>query len=147
MKKLSFLTLILIISCTSEPKPIEYGSDMCHFCKMTVVDEQHAAEAVTSKGKVYFFDAIECMVNYIDDHKETQFDFLLVNDYENPGKLLNAADSHFLISKAIPSPMGAYLSAFSSMESATKKQMEKGGTLFDWEGIQEELIGTPISER
>ena len=29
---------------------------------MTIVDRQHAAEAVTSKGKVFKFDAIECMV-------------------------------------------------------------------------------------
>lgn len=135
-----------MLSCTPEQKPIEYGSDRCEFCKMTVVDRQHAAEVVTSKGKVYVFDAIECMVNYIDKNDDTNYAFLLVNDFENPSVLMDAQSSHFLISKAIPSPMGAYLSAFEYEGNASKMQVAKGGNLYDWKGVQEKITGTPISK-
>ena len=67
MKSLTSLVLIisLLSACTPAPKPIEYGSDMCHYCKMTIMDKQHAAELVTDKGKVFPFDAIECMIHYL----------------------------------------------------------------------------------
>ena len=62
MKKLLPLILlatVLLAACQPSPKPIEYGSDMCDYCKMTIVDQQHAAELVTTKGKAFKFDAIE----------------------------------------------------------------------------------------
>ncbi len=145
MKNLNILLLMLMLSCTPEPKPIEYGSDMCHFCKMTVVDQQHGAEAVTSKGKVFMFDAIECMINHLDKQKDTDFAFVLVNNYENPGELIDARNSYFLISKNIPSPMGAYLSAFSSRNNASQMQQQKGGKIFNWMGIQQKITGKLLS--
>ena len=64
MKSIFILTisLVLIISCKVEESPINYGQDACKFCKMTIVDKQHAAEIVTKKGKPFKYDAIECMV-------------------------------------------------------------------------------------
>ena len=46
MKKIFLLLslLWLISSCTPTPEPIEYGADMCDFCKMSIVDAQHGAE-------------------------------------------------------------------------------------------------------
>lgn len=123
-------------SCAPSPKPINYGSDMCHYCKMTIVDRQHAAEAVTAKGKAFKFDAIECMVNYLEEQQEQEHAFLLVNDYEAPGELIPAQESYYLISPNIPSPMGAYLSAFNTEQRARAVQSEKDGEVFDWEGLR-----------
>ena len=53
-----FLFLLLTSSCNVGPQPISYGSDGCHFCSMTIVDRQHAAEIVTDKGKGFKFDRI-----------------------------------------------------------------------------------------
>lgn len=140
MKNLIFLSsFIFLISCTPEPKVINYGVDMCHFCKMTVVDNQHAAQLVTTKGKAYMFDAIECMVNYTAIDTEEEYAFLLVNDYNNPGKLIPAKKSHFLRSRAIPSPMGAYLSAFENEETAQAIQSKKGGETYVWEDLNTAL--------
>lgn len=126
-------TLLLIISCKVEPKKIDYGNDHCGFCDMTVVDKTHAAQYVTKKGKVYMFDAIECMVNDIDRNaNEDIMAFLLVADYEHPGELVDARAATFLISEKIKSPMGANLSAFSSEETAQKYLNDKGGKLFTW---------------
>lgn len=135
MKKLLPL-LVLLAACQPTPKPIEYGSDACDFCKMTIVDAQHGAEAVTSKGKVFQFDAIECLTNFIEQHQDKQFAFLLVNDYHSPKELIDAKTSHYLISQNLPSPMGAYLTAFREKSAALEMQKAKGGEVFDWDGVR-----------
>ncbi len=60
---LIFLVSQLLSSCQPRPEPIHYGQDACDFCRMTIVDKQHAAQMVTEKGRVYKYDAIECMLN------------------------------------------------------------------------------------
>ncbi len=143
MKNVFIIILILLslTACKPEPRAIAFGHDACHFCKMTVVDRQHAAELVTTKGRVYTFDAIECMINYVAESEEGEraFAHLLVNDYEKPAALIPAEKSHFLISKNIPSPMGAFLTAFATKEAATAMQSAKGGQLYDWNSIQKHI--------
>lgn len=106
---------------------------------MTIVDNQHAAEAVTSKGKVYKYDAIECLINDLKQKNEIDFSLLFVNDYSAPGALIDAKTATFLISKEIKSPMGAFLSAFEKHEEAQKALDEHKGNLFNWEEIQKEI--------
>lgn len=138
-----FLLVLLNSSCTIELEKINYGNDACHFCKMTIVDKQHAAEAVTTKGKVYKYDASECMINDLKHlsadntgKKNTGMALLFVNDYANPGELVNVETSTFLISQGIKSPMGANLSAFGSKDEAQKVLDLNGGNLYSWEEVQ-----------
>ena len=110
-----FLILLLFLSaCAIEPQPINYGKDACHYCKMNIVDSQHAAQFVTEKGKCYKFDAIECMLNQMNEFDEAPIALHLITDYSAPGELTDATKSTYLISDAIPSPMGAFLTAFKS---------------------------------
>ena len=141
LKKMRFpITLLLLaitlVACTPKPKPIEYGADGCEYCKMTIVDNQYAAEAVTDKGRVYKFDAIECMVNYTLNNPDIEMAFLLVNPFTQPGELVSADKSTFLISKNMPSPMGAFLSAYPSAELAEEMRKEKEGTLYNWKELK-----------
>ncbi|HRJ13994.1 MAG TPA: hypothetical protein PLI34_03310, partial [Saprospiraceae bacterium] len=80
MKKLFYLSIMILAAaaCTPTAKPIEYGADACYYCKMTIVDRQHAAEAVSAKGKVFMFDAIECMVPYLALEGEENYPVLVV---------------------------------------------------------------------
>ncbi|MCB0682376.1 MAG: nitrous oxide reductase accessory protein NosL [Saprospiraceae bacterium] len=133
------LCIFLFLACRPAPQPIEYGSDLCDYCKMTIVDRQHAAEAVTGKGRAYRFDAIECLLNYIEPTSDTDWAFLLVADYEQPGVLIDAQESHYLISPNLPSPMGAFLSAFAEESAAQETQAAKDGRLYDWSSVREEL--------
>lgn len=125
------------LGCTLKPQPIDYGSDGCHFCKMTIVDPQHGAEAVTDKGKVYKFDAIECMLDFIQSEAggEISFAHLLVNDYLEPGNLLDAFQSVFLIHKGIKSPMGAYLSATATKAGIDEMNKSQEGEIYNWQGL------------
>ena len=134
---LFLLTWLLLSGCKPTPKPIEYGADVCEFCKMTIVDPQHGAEVVTKKGRVYKFDAIECMVNYLAQQGPESFALFLTNNYMQPGALTDATTATYLISRGVPSPMGAFLSGFANETDARTVQTDKGGELFSWIQLQE----------
>jgi copper chaperone NosL len=136
---ISILTLLLVVSCKVEPEQINYGKDGCHFCKMTIVDNQHASELVTAKGKVYKYDAIECLINDLKKRDNAEVGILLVNDYSKPGELISAESAAFLISEGVPSPMGAFLSAFNDKTDAEAVKSENGGELYDWQSIQKQI--------
>ncbi len=138
MKNIVYIIVLSLslISCEIGPESIHYGEDGCEFCKMTIVDKQHASELVTSKGKVYKFDAIECMINFRKEHKDIQYALYLVNDFSNPGELIDATMATYLISPQISSPMGANLSAFYVESVANEVQFSHGGELYDWNEIQ-----------
>jgi len=124
--------LLLFLSCNVSPKAIDYGNDSCHYCKMTIVDKVHAAEIVTKKGKVYKFDATECMINFMKEFDTSQIELYLSNNFTEPEELIDATLATFLISKNIPSPMGAFLSAFKDEIQAEKMQKDNGGELYSW---------------
>lgn len=126
---------MMAMACKPEAQPINYGQDECHFCQMTIVDKQHAAQIVTNKSKAYKYDAIECMVQ---DKKENVA-LYLVCDYSSPEKLIDATKATFLVSENIPSPMGADLSAFEQKDVAEKTHHENGGKLYTWEEIKKHI--------
>ncbi|MEJ5262655.1 MAG: hypothetical protein WHT45_08235, partial [Ignavibacterium sp.] len=67
MKSLILIfTSILLFACSPQPEPIDYGNDICDFCKMNITDNKYAAEIVTSKGKIYKFDSIEYLFQFMN---------------------------------------------------------------------------------
>lgn len=136
--------LVLFSSCQPEPQTIEYGFDACTHCKMTISDNRFGSELVTSKGKVYKFDAIECLVEYKKGLTE-QYAFQLVTDFNEPGKFIDAEKAWYLKSEAIPSPMGMGLSAFGDEKKAINIATEKGGEVYSWDETKNLSMG--ISER
>ncbi|WP_412987811.1 nitrous oxide reductase accessory protein NosL [Pontimicrobium sp. IMCC45349] len=139
MKTLKLITALVAIGllwgCSIAPEPINYGQDGCHFCKMTIVDKIHAAEIVTTKGKVYKFDATECMINFMDEFETSNIELFLSNNYSTPEELIDSKEATFLISENVPSPMGAFLSAFKNKEDAIKLKEEKGGEIYTWDEL------------
>ncbi len=133
-----FIILFTLTSCAIEQSPIDYGKDACYFCKMNIVDRQHAAEIVTDKGKPYKYDAIECMMQDIKE-RENEFEvaLYLITDYSEPGKLIDAVKATYLISEKLPSPMGANLTGFAKKEDAIKTQTEKDGNIYSWNELKE----------
>ena len=135
---LGFLCLLLTFcSCEIKPATINFGTDSCNFCKMTIVDQQHAAQYVTEKGKQFKFDAVECMLNDLSERGIKNIQVMLVSDYGQPGTMTDAAGATYLISEKIKSPMGANLSSFASDSLATETRKTHGGNLFTWK----EMLG------
>ena len=129
------LCLLFLSSCNTGPQPINFGEDACEFCRMTIVDNQHAAQLVTEKGKNYKYDAIECMVNDLKQWERPPVKYYLVSDYANPGAMTDARSASYLISEEIPSPMGAFLSAFSNESERNKTHQSAGGDTLNWEQL------------
>jgi copper chaperone NosL len=136
---LSALVLLLVSSCKVEPEEINYGKDGCHFCMMTIIDRQHASEMVTAKGKAFKYDAIECLINDLKKRDDSEIALILTSDYNNPGTLISAESATYLISEAIPSPMGAFLSAFSNKAEAETVKSAKGGRLYSWQEVKKQV--------
>jgi len=134
-----FFIGIFLSACSVEPQEIQYGEDACDFCKMNIVDRQHATELVSSKGKAYKFDAIECMMNYLNRNviESENMAFILVMDYNQPGVLIDAKEAFYIYSENISSPMGAFLSAVDSEEVANQIVEEKSGEVFGWKLLKE----------
>jgi copper chaperone NosL len=131
------MLFILTCSCSVKERPIAYGSDECAYCKMTVMDHRYGAELVTEKGKVFTFDAAECLIEYLYHHEELiqSASFLLVTSYTEPDQLIDAKGASFLVSKEMPSPMGAYLTAFSNRDVAEEYLNRNAGELYTWEEL------------
>lgn len=128
--------LLVTAACSNGPKPINYGTDGCAFCQMTIVDNQHAAQVITEKGKNYKYDAIECMINDLNKWDRPPVKTHLVADYANPGMLTDALSASYLISDEIPSPMGAFLSAFSNESKRDEVHQSSGGQRLDWDQLK-----------
>ena len=128
-------TLILLVSsCSTDPEPLVYGTDICHFCKMTLMDKKFGAELVTKKGKVYKFDDMNCFLNFYNSGYEATEDFehKLVIDYANPGKLIDATNGFYLKSSAIRSPMNGEVAAFESKEAMDGFKKEWKAIYLGW---------------
>lgn len=138
--------MVIIISlwgCKIEKKPISFGNDACSFCKMLIVDVSYGAEVITNKGKVYKYDASECMIREIcqeEKFKQVQIHSIYVIDFLNPGTLVDAQTAGFLFSEQLPSPMGAFLSGFESIDHAKTKQEEMGGEVFDLQAVKDHIF-------
>lgn len=129
----------MLLGCNTTPKPLAYGAEGCHFCSMTIVDKQHAAQFMTYKGRTYSFDATECMMNHLKEIQQTKVALFLVNDYLAPGEFIDATNTTYLISENIPSPMGEFLTGFASKEAAESIRIKNKGTLLTWEQLQEKF--------
>jgi len=130
---------VSLLACSVKPQPINYGTDQCHSCKMNIIDRSHASEIVTKKGRAQKFDAIECMIRYMNENPKQENAHILVTDFDAPGELIDARTATYFISAQIPSPMGASLSAFISEKSIDQLPKEVKGKRYNWEEIQGEL--------
>ena len=87
---------------------------------------------VSTKGKQFKYDAIECIVN--DLHQiDVDMAVLRVADYAHPGTMISVKDAVFVVNDSIKSPMGANLAAVKKNE---RKSLINTESTFDWEGLK-----------
>lgn len=134
---LSIFLVLAFFSCSQEPEPINFGKDECTLCKMTISDTKYGAEIVTKKGRIYKFDALECMAKFIIDGNIDTNDThsLWTVDYSNPTKLINVQSAGYLRSKSLPSPMAMFLTSFSDTRKLEEVKEVHNGEILDWRGI------------
>ncbi|NHE57147.1 nitrous oxide reductase accessory protein NosL [Cyclobacterium plantarum] len=123
---------VLLSACSTDPEPIAFGKDQCSYCKMTISDPRFGGELVTTKGKVYKFDAMECLIPYKKENEEHDFAHILGIAYDEPGKLIAVQQLNFIISEQYQSPMGAHLAGFGDKPSGTIESLT-------WKTLQNQL--------
>ncbi|MEO0197509.1 MAG: nitrous oxide reductase accessory protein NosL [candidate division WOR-3 bacterium] len=135
--RLIYFLILFILSCKVQykPEPIKVGEDICSYCKMVIMDKKFSAEIITKKGKVYKFDAIECMIAYYNENEE-DIEKTYVTNFLNPDEFLDAKTAIYLRTPHIKSPMGMNLSAYKNIESAKKMLESKEGEILNWEEVR-----------
>ena len=128
------LLVISFSSCTTGPEAINYGTDQCQDCRMTIMEPQFGGELVTKKGRVFKFDDAHCLANYIrkGNIKEADIAQTVFVDYEKQGNFVDAASAYFVVSPQIKSPMNSNAAAFSNKAAASQKASATNGTLLSW---------------
>jgi len=130
----SLMFLITLLACSTEPQPLLFGKDGCYACKMTLMDKKFGAEVVTKKGKVFKFDDVNCMINYLNSGAVEERDIAhrLVIDFAHPEKLIPVEHAFFLRSDNIKTPMASQVAAFESKEDFDVIKRELNGIYMVW---------------
>lgn len=125
---------LLLTACSSNPEPLSYGKDACHACKMTLVDRKFGAEIVTTKGKVYKFDDVNCMLSFFNSDAVTEEDVahILVVDFSSPEKLIDARNALYVKAEDIKSPMASNVAAFENKPSLDQFNKNWHGIMLAW---------------
>ena len=132
------LAVIVLAACSREAEPIAYGSDSCHYCKMTIVSKAHSAQLVTKKGKQLKYDAIECMLrDNIENQKDVEMAVMLVADFQEAGTMINTTDATFLIHESISSPMGENLAAIKNNSQPEEMEDPKS---YSWKELKNHFL-------
>jgi copper chaperone NosL len=116
---LFILTTTLFISCKPEPVAIQFGHDSCDYCKMVIMDPKFGAELVTTKGKAFKFDDINCLLNYAEENQLSpeMVAHWLVIDFSKPESFIPADKAFYTRSVSIMSPMASRIASFSNEET------------------------------
>ena len=135
---LLLLPVALLAACSSGPRDIDYGKELCAHCSMAITDTRFAAELLTDKSKVYVFDAVECMAAFVNDAKvpEARVGSMWVMDHGHPGTFIDAAKAYYLQAEQIQSPMGMNLAAFATEDDWKAARQRLGGKLYRWLGLR-----------
>lgn len=127
---ISVFFLLLTLGCEVKPESIKFGEDHCINCKMKIVDPKFGGELVTTKGKIFKFDALECMVPFLKESGQ-EYAFMMGIAYDQPEKLVALDSLQFVLSEKFNSPMGANLAAF--------LQIDPSQEAHDWQSVQLKL--------
>lgn len=128
------ILLIGLSSCNTEPVPLVKGKDNCFYCKMTISDVRFGAEVVTTKGKIYKFDDMHCIISFLQTKtlSENEIANIYVANFCGNHSLLNIKRSSLLKSVALKSPMGGNIGAFDNTDSLKMIQQQYTGVLVNW---------------
>lgn len=131
---LTLLLMIVLTGCGARgPAPINYGTDLCDYCDMTIADRAFGTEMVTAKGKILKYDSIECLAAAeFERGSSADIHSRWITDFNSPGQFLNTDRAVIVATDRQKSPMGIGLVAVSSRSAAGDLIETKGGQVVSW---------------
>jgi copper chaperone NosL len=130
----ALLLPVLTLACDVRPEPVHVGSEECAHCSMLISDRRFAAQLLSTKGKAYKFDSIECLRAFAlagtvapgDTHSTW------VTDSEVGDGWVRAEDAAFMQSAELRTPMGGGLAAYAHAAAAARDARELNGRVLSW---------------
>ncbi len=131
------LALALTACRAKAPRPLNYGTDECSWCRMALADSRWGGELVTRHGKLYVFDTVECLASFYvaQSVPARDVDSLWVVHFTEPGRLIPASAAIYLRTERVRSAMGQNLAALSSPEEVARLGVIYGGEAMSWEQV------------
>lgn len=125
-------------ACSTGPEPIRYGQDECLHCKMTLTDKRFGAEVVSTKGKVFKFDDLNCLVAWLNAGTvpQDQVAQTVVVDFQGQGAFIDVQKAFFLRNEALKSPMRGDVAGFSDKAALETVKAQLGGEELGWEVVR-----------
>ncbi len=138
------LVLILMVgsACTVREKPLDFGpgEKECDHCSMNIHDMRFRGEIISPKGKLHFFDSIECLYAWSGKWPK-KVHAAWVGDFMQKGKWVELSKASIMHSKKMKSPMGAGLSAYE-----TPEHLKEAIKVFDGRSLTEAQLKTHVAE-
>ena len=132
------LSTLFLGACSSGPVPIRYGKDVSADCKLTLTDKRFGAEIITDKGKVFKFDDLNCLTDYLKSGEVQQAAVaqMVSVDFKNSPAFVDVKKAFFLQNEVVKSPMRGDVATFSSQADLESVQKELGGgKALTWEEV------------
>ncbi|WP_276134272.1 nitrous oxide reductase accessory protein NosL [Polluticoccus soli] len=134
---LMFVILAAFSSCSRGYEPIDYGKEACAHCKMTIVDDRFAAELVDAKGRVFKFDDVACMKQFISEQNKQGDNLLYVEDFlKKDAGVIDAGSAVYLRHEFFASPMNGNYAAFKTIADAQRLKDSLGINTMKWEELK-----------
>lgn len=131
-----FALVTLLVGCAPDgPVPISLNSDACEHCKMSIANGQFAGEIITQKGRVYKFDDLFCIRDYMETHPNLEIKSTYIHNFLGNNELIPAESAYYVKSADFRSPMNGNIAAFKSMEVAKEYQLKMNGELIEWSSL------------
>lgn len=94
-------------------------------------------QLLTSKGRAYQFDDVQCMLAYVKSGSIAQEDVAAyyLPDYMNEHTMTPANEMHLLKSEALKSPMRGDIAAFVHQYNLEQVKAKHGGETLKWEDL------------
>jgi len=125
--------LLMLTSCSSDgPVAINYNKDACDFCKMSISESRFASQFKTKKGRVYKFDDMSCMLEFLNSDNKQEVKSLYVGNYLNGQEWIDASVAWYVQHDDLRSPMGGNAAAFNSKEAAQEYADKNSVKVIDW---------------
>lgn len=140
MARTMLMLLAAVAACrVPGPRPVEFGSEACRHCHMTITDERFVSQLITSTGKILVFDDVGCLVSALEDEmvpsdKAAQ---IWVTDFLTPDSLLEAGVAWFVAAPAtIGTPMASGLLAVATPQEADSLAALLQGRVLQWPEVR-----------
>jgi copper chaperone NosL len=135
MKKTNFLIFLVFLFSFCAPKApidIQAGKEECIHCKMKIVDLKFNTQVQTDKGKIYHFDSVECLVDWLNQNPDQKIKNAWIKDYVT-SEWVEYKNAVYFVSPEIPSPMGKNISGYKSEDEI--KKLNKPGDIYKYDDL------------